>query len=116
MCVFHDSLFIGGDFTSMKIGNQVFNYNHIAKFYGNNITTSIKESSKSSINVYPNPSNGEIRFDIKERSEIKIYNAIGQLIKSVSEENPFTLNLDKGFYIAEIYSNNKRTNINLIIE
>ncbi len=77
--------------------------------------TSINEELVSSIEVYPNPANKKI--NIKSNSivdQIKIIDTSGRVIKSnVINDNEVNIdiqNIDQGFYILKIFSNEKIIN------
>ena len=73
---------------------------------------------EESVNLYPNPSNGEfnlsLNFAIEQDVEIRIFNTIGELLASRTMNNTsssvveFNLNNNaEGFYFVSIKTNNK---------
>ena len=63
----------------------------------------VAENDASRVEVYPNPAKNLIRIDGIEASEVKIYNAIGQLVKTVQDTNEINVNdLVKGIYLLRI--------------
>jgi hypothetical protein len=90
--------------------------------------TSIKEMENSgkSLVVYPNPANGEIfTIDTKDfgnRINIRIYNSNGQLVinDSVINSQKYTVNvnernLNKGFYVIQVSSENRTSKAKLVV-
>lgn len=72
---------------------------------------SVEEKDDFSWNVYPNPSNGNIKIDVKEASELRLTNAFGQLIKefSIQGSEEISLDLESGIYfITDQDGNNMR--------
>lgn len=73
---------------------------------------------EESVNLYPNPSNGEfnlsLNFEIEQNVEIRIFNTIGELLVSKTMNNTsssfveFNLNNNaEGFYFVNIKTNNE---------
>ena len=46
--------------------------------------TGINEIKKESVNVYPNPTNDIIHFNLEENLEVQLYDALGKLVKAQS--------------------------------
>lgn len=63
------------------------------------------------ISVYPNPSTGEVKLEIKQPGNYIVYNQIGQIIKeiSITDDNLLVINLENlaiGVYFVKSTSNN----------
>lgn len=94
-------------------------------FYENKtFLSSIEESIESSLNVYPNPTNGEVFVETSSDSKInfiKVYNALGVIqieINSLTGKS-YKLNLEgleSGFYFIEVSSSDKSELIQLFKE
>jgi len=83
------------------------------------VITSIN-AKKSNISIYPNPSNGVFTISgIEVNASINIYNAIGELVKSIqSTDNNTTVDLSdysNGIYFIKI-KNNKGEAIQKLIK
>jgi len=82
--------------------------------------TAVKQYSKSSIQVYPNPTKGYIvlKFDNKTNRNIRVYNVNSILIKNIStKESEFQLNLvdlPKGMYFLSINDNKNNNTFKII--
>ncbi len=62
----------------------------------------IEEDNRSSMWVYPNPTNGTVTIDCLEVAEVKVYDAFGQLVKE-SKENVIDLSAQEaGTYILKV--------------
>jgi hypothetical protein len=73
-------------------------------------TADIKESKEvTSLNVFPNPTTGNLRFESKENLEmIVIYSLTGQKLKSFTNTNSIDISeLKPGIYMARIIAGNK---------
>jgi hypothetical protein len=57
----------------------------------------------TNVTVYPNPASGVVRIDGVEAEEVQVYNALGQLVKTVRGTNEVDLGgLVDGFYLLRI--------------
>lgn len=57
----------------------------------------------SDLIVYPNPVNGVVRIDSVTATEVLVYNALGQLTKTVCDMNEFSVaDLPEGVYLLRI--------------
>ncbi|MEO8760028.1 MAG: T9SS type A sorting domain-containing protein [Bacteroidia bacterium] len=79
-----------------------------------NFTTSIKQqTNKQLFAVYPNPSNGNFAIstaDLKENTQVIIYNQLGQIVLSKSLNNQltnFNLDVNAGVYQVRILNENE---------
>ena len=65
--------------------------------------TSIDEPTESPIAVWPNPATEAIHIEGLEAAEVQIYNALGQLVKTVRDANVIDVaGLTEGFYLLRI--------------
>ena len=102
---------------SFVINNDVYffgGYNRFTSQYPNDLwkfslgtSVGIEEKELSSIEIYPNPANTYFSWSYeKDITEIRLYNALGQLI--FSQNNPLnrvnTQDLERGIYFATFYN------------
>ena len=67
------------------------------------VITSVEEINDKVISVYPNPAMETVTIDGVEASEVQIYNALGQLVKTVRNSNEVSLGgLPQGVYMVRI--------------
>ena len=52
------------------------------------------------INVYPNPANGSFNVTLNNTSDVKIFNTVGQLVKSYNNVSELNVNLEAGVYFV----------------
>lgn len=70
----------------------------IARFSG----MGLEESGRERIDVYPNPTNGTVTIDGLKVAEVKVYDALGQLVKE-SKENVIDLSAQEaGTYLIKV--------------
>ena len=63
----------------------------------------VEEKSVESVGVYPNPSKKNVFIKGIEPAEVQVYNALGQLVKTVENTNEINLaGLPKGIYLLRI--------------
>ena len=79
------------------------------------------EESISSLNVYPNPSNGiiNIELDTQNSFSIQVNDIVGKLItqKEINANTTLDLqNLDAGIYFINIYNDEESRVVKVIIE
>ncbi|MBQ3845611.1 MAG: T9SS type A sorting domain-containing protein [Bacteroidales bacterium] len=53
-----------------------------------------------SINVYPNPAQGSFNVRLNNESNVNIYNAVGQLVKTYNNVTELNVNLEAGVYFV----------------
>ena len=69
--------------------------------------TGVNEADNDGIVVSPNPSNGLVRIEGAIANEVKVYNNIGQLLKTVRNANEINLKgLAQGVYMLHITDEN----------
>lgn len=82
------------------------------------IVTSTKKIAPivNTINIYPNPSTGELNFDItnNQQAEINIYNSLGQKIYYLNKFTANKFKIDLGSFPNGVYSVQVRTNSQLL--
>ena len=55
------------------------------------------------MSVFPNPANGKVSIEGVEAAEVLVYNALGQLVKTVRGTNEIDLSgLAEGVYLVRI--------------
>lgn len=74
-----------------------------------NTITSVEEKKEFENMISPNPAIDKIEIILKEKSEIKILNLEGQILKKyISDKNNFSINISditKGLYLISIHNN-----------
>ncbi|MDC1327210.1 T9SS type A sorting domain-containing protein [Ulvibacter sp.] len=95
----------------------VFTYSW-AFLYGNVGTLGIDDVSHTTISIYPNPVSEMLYVDSSEPIKtIKIFNKIGQLVRSNSNYNKIdTENMQSGLYIVHVYFENGQSVIQKLIK
>jgi hypothetical protein len=95
----------------------VFTYSW-AFLYGNVGTLGIDDISHTTISIYPNPVSEMLYVDSSEPIKtIKIFNKIGQLVRSNSNYNKIdTENMQSGLYIVHVYFENGQSEIQKLIK
>ena len=59
--------------------------------------------------VYPNPANGVVRIEGVEADEVRVYNALGQMVKIVQRTNEIDVaDLAGGVYLVRIRDKERR--------
>lgn len=86
--------------------------------------TALNDELGKYVKIYPNPTQGtfNIAFDkvLTGNVELKLYNAVGALLKTYSYENPSEIqainleNMPKGLYVLRVTNNGKVGNIKVI--
>ena len=67
------------------------------------VITSVEEINEKVISVYPNPAMETVTIDGVEASEVQVYNALGQLVKTMRNSNEVSLEgLPQGVYMVRI--------------
>jgi len=65
-------------------------------------TTGVEENRFEAV-VYPNPANGVVRIEGVEVDELRVYNALGQMVKIVRRTNEIDVaDLADGVYLVRI--------------
>jgi hypothetical protein len=71
--------------------------------YGFCTYTEVEENKDSEISIYPNPSKDRAVIEGIEPAEVQVYNALGQLVKTVQNTNEINvLDLAEGVYLLRI--------------
>lgn len=68
----------------------------------NPIPAEVKELPQEAIKIYPNPTNGTVTIDGLEVAEVKVYNALGQLVKETKENVIDLSTQEAGTYILKV--------------
>jgi len=81
-----------------------------------NGTQGIKEDETSlSVSVFPNPANGKVSIEGVEAAEVLVYNALGQLVKTVRNSNEINVSgLPEGVYLLQVISEDGTRNMKRI--
>jgi hypothetical protein len=67
------------------------------------VITSVEEINDKVISVYPNPAMEIVTIDGVEAAEVQVYNALGQLVKTVRDANEISVaDLSQGVYLLRI--------------
>ena len=67
------------------------------------VITSVEEINDKVISVYPNPAMEIVTIDGVEAAEVQVYNALGQLVKTVRDANEISVaGLAEGVYLVRI--------------
>lgn len=65
--------------------------------------TGVSESGNEEITISPNPANDIVRIDGAKVAEVKVYNVLGQLVKTAPNANTFSISgLPAGLYLLRI--------------
>ena len=68
------------------------------------------EASHIQISVYPNPAKEKVTIDGIEVAEVQVYNALGQVVKTVRNSNEISVeNMARGVYLLRISDVNGTT-------
>lgn len=71
------------------------------------ITGVVEEHENDGVTVLPNPTNGIVHIGGTTTAEVRVYNAIGQLLKTVRNANEINLKgLAQGVYMLHITDEN----------
>ena len=69
------------------------------------------QPQEETVQVYPNPSNNKVWIVLPQEAlaeEVKVYNALGQLVKTVQGTNEINISdLERGVYFVSIVTENK---------
>ena len=81
------------------------------------VITSVEEIKDKVISVYPNPAMETVTIDGVEASEVQVYNALGQLVKTVQGSNEINVSgLPAGIYSIRVTMNDGNLFLNKIIK
>ena len=79
------------------------NFYHAFKVHFDYIWDGVEEPTLTvapTINVYPNPANGSFNVLLNNESNVNIYNAVGQLVKTYNNVTELNVNLEAGVYFV----------------
>lgn len=103
------------------VANDYYNEYEQIYIYVNELNNSITENTiTENINIYPNPSQGEVYIyiaDFSNNATLRIYNSNGQLIKQQEvDEQTSTINISqKGLYFIEVLNGSEHTTKRVVI-
>ena len=81
------------------------------------VITSVEEINDKVISVYPNPAMEIVTIDGIEAAEVQVYNALGQLVKTVQGSNEINVSgLPAGIYSIRVTMNDGNLFLNKIIK
>ena len=73
------------------------------EYYGTCMIDAVDEEVAPAISVYPNPVSETVHIDGVEATEVLVYNALGQLVKTVRNSNEINVSgLPEGVYLLRI--------------
>lgn len=77
----------------------------------------VEEVVVESVSLYPNPAKENVFIKGIEPAEVQVYNALGQLVKTVQGTNEINIsNLKQGVYFVSIITENKERFIRKIVK
>ena len=72
-------------------------------YYGTCMIDAVEEEVAPAVTVYPNPASETVRIEGLESAEVQVYNAYGQLVKTVHDTNEIPVaDLPQGVYMLRI--------------
>ncbi len=75
----------------------------------------VAEAGEKGIEVYPNPAKDRLRIDGIEPAEVQVYNAFGQLVKTVQNANQINVSdLAEGIYLLRITATDGKCHANRV--
>ncbi len=95
--------------------------NETATFLVENLNIVGTNESSNSINIYPNPSNGDVNINLDFSGRFKVFTSIGKLVsqgKLQVGNNNLHINSSNGLYLVEIKNEltNELSRVSIIIE
>ena len=119
--VYRGETLISGDliteteYTDLYSGNGRLKY-HVLAVYSDGVTSKAynivyceqtdvvdENGGGTNVTVYPNPANGVVRIEGVEADEVRVYNALGQMVKIVRRTNEIDVaDLADGVYLVRI--------------
>ena len=98
-----------------KNGEQVFENPEYNTCYIDE--TSVQEQDLQHVSLYPNPAKGKVIIEGIQPAEVQVFNALGQLVKTVRDANEINIsNLKQGVYFVSIITENKERFIRKIVK
>lgn len=80
------------------------NFYYAAKIYVDKMWDGVQENNvvaPIAMKVYPNPANGSFTMELNQESDVNIFNAVGQLVKSYKNVKDLNVNLKAGIYFVQ---------------
>jgi len=77
----------------------------------------LQETENTPMVVFPNPARNRVRIEGIEPSEVQVYNALGQLLKTMQNTNEIDVgNLQEGVYLLRVIDKEGKTCMEKIIK
>jgi len=78
--------------------------------------SSLDEPTKNHLTVWPNPATETVHIEGSEVAEVQVYNAMGQLVKTVQGSNEINVSsLAEGFYLLRVTAIDGNMFVNCLI-
>ena len=114
---------LSGDGTTIIIGSLVNEGNGAssghARVYDLSALLSVEEYNQLSFELFPNPTKNQFTIQLEngqELEQVKIYNNLGQLVKTVQTKIIKTSNFATGLYFVEVITNQGKVTKKLVIK
>lgn len=86
-----------------KDGEQIFVNQSFETCYIDEVSIQEQNQRQEKVSVYPNPAKDFVRIEGTEASEVQVYNALGQMVRTVQGTNEIDLSgLVEGVYLLRI--------------
>lgn len=86
-----------------KDGEQVFANQSFETCYIDEVSVREQIQQQNEISIYPNPTSETVRIEGVRPAEVQVYNAFGQLVKTVRDSNAISVaDLSHGVYLLRI--------------
>ena len=86
-----------------KDGEQMFANQVFETCYIDNVSVQERKQQQNWVSLYPNPASETVRIEGVRPAEVQVYNALGQLVKTVRDINEISVaDLSHGIYLLRI--------------
>ena len=123
--IYNDTIYIGGRFTEIA-GDTNMSMIARKRIYPDTTLVNITDHTLSGLQIYPNPSQGNITIDfgetVQKQGNITIYNTMGQQVQNVPiavgwrEYQLETTELPPGIYVVDIHLGEARMTERMVLE
>jgi hypothetical protein len=90
------------------------------RIWVNEVETAIEEPTQNTIDVFPNPSNGQFSVNLAEESNVQIFNVLGECVFSATQVQGVLsvdlVNAGTGIYLLQITGATTSSSSKLIVE